>query len=132
MKPSRRPTLRPHQRGATMVSVMLLTVSLLTVAVLVVQSSQRELQQASALVARERATMAAQATIDLGMAHIRQKTEADDLWMDAALVGLNPAGDPEQREDVTKDCIPGTGTAHATGQRNSALAPNRMIRWSPY
>jgi hypothetical protein len=51
-----------------MVSVMLLTVSLLTVAVLVVRSSNRGVSQANALVARERALMAAQAAIELGAA----------------------------------------------------------------
>ena len=44
-----------RQRGATMVSVMLLTVSLMTLGLLVVRSSVREVTQAGQLVARERA-----------------------------------------------------------------------------
>ena len=46
-------TARRLQRGATMVSVMLLTVSLLAVGVLVIRSSTRELDEANAAVARE-------------------------------------------------------------------------------
>ena len=61
-------TRRRTQRGATMVSVMLLTVSLLTVGVLVMSSAQREVTEAGALVARERAVMVAQGAIDLAAA----------------------------------------------------------------
>jgi hypothetical protein len=110
-----------RQRGATMVSVMLLTVSLLTVAVLVVRSSNREVHQANAVVARERALLAAQATIELGAAHYRMALELDTTALDAALVGYNPAGDPTVCDAANRDCIPGGGgdpNVPATGQRN--------------
>lgn len=113
---------RGRQRGATMVSVMLLTVSLLTVAVLVVRSSQREVQQANAMVARERALMAAQAAIELGAAQYRQAMEIDPTTtLDLALAGYNPSGDPTVCSSVDQDCIPGGGgdpSVPATGQRN--------------
>lgn len=108
-----------------MVSVMLLTVSLLTVAVLVVRSSNREVQQANAVVARERALMAAQATIELGAAQYRLALELDpQAALDLALAGYNPAGDPTVCSSVAQDCIPGGGgdpSVPATGQRNRYL-----------
>jgi hypothetical protein len=110
-----------RQRGATMVSVMLLTVSLLTVAVLVVRSSNREVHQANALVARERALMAAQAAMELGAAQYRMALQLDQGALDAALIGYNPAGDPTVCSSVEQDCIPAGGgdpAVPATGQRN--------------
>ncbi len=106
-----------------MVSVMLLTVSLLTVAVLVIRTSNRELTQANALVARERATMAAQAAVDLGAAQLREAITQGDFEMvvNQALVGYNPGGDPSVCVSVYEDCIPGGGGADgvpATGQKN--------------
>ncbi len=107
-----------------MVSVMLLTVSLLTVAVLVVRSSNREVTQANALVARERALLAAQATIELGAAQYRLSilTQEDkDAVLDTALLGYNPPGDPSVCSSAFEDCIPGGGgdpSVPATGQRN--------------
>ena len=50
---------KARERGATMVSVMLMTVSLLTISVLMIRSSKRELNQANAIVARDRALEAA-------------------------------------------------------------------------
>jgi hypothetical protein len=113
-----------RQRGATMVSVMLLTVSLMTVAVLVVRSSHREVSQANALVARERALMAAQATIELGAAQYRQAINiagSPSMVINPALIGYNNAGDPSVCSSVFEDCIPGgNGDANvpATGQKN--------------
>lgn len=115
---------RGRQRGATMVSVMLLTVSLLTVAVLVVRSSNREISQANALVARERALMAAQAAIELGAAQYRQainQAGSPTTVINPALVGYNNPGDQSVCSSVFEDCIPGgNGDANvpATGQRN--------------
>ena len=112
------------QLGATMVSVMLLTVSLMTVAVLVVRSSNREVSQANALVARERALMAAQATLELGAAQVRQQinnTGAASVVINQALVGFNAAADQTTCSTVFEDCIPGgLGDANvpATGQKN--------------
>ena len=107
-----------------MVSVMLLTVSLMTVAVLVIRSSNREVSQANALVARERAMMAAQATLELGAAQIRQQINdsgAASVVIDQALQGFNNPGDHSQCSSVFEDCIPGgLGDANvpATGQKN--------------
>jgi hypothetical protein len=116
--------IRRRQRGATMVSVMLLTVSLMTVAALVVRSSNREVSQANALVARERALMAAQAAIELGAAQYRREinlTQAPQQVLNQALTGYNNAGDQSVCASVFNDCIPGgNGDANvpATGQRN--------------
>jgi hypothetical protein len=116
--------IRGAQRGATMVSVMLLTVSLLTVAVLVVRSSSRELSQANALVARERALMAAQATVELGAAHLRMaigEAGSPQLVINQVLQGYNNGGDSSVCASVFEDCIPGgNGNAEvpATGQKN--------------
>jgi hypothetical protein len=113
-----------RQRGATMVSVMLLTVSLLTVAVLVVRTSNREVSQANALVARERALMAAQATIELGAAQYRQAINlagSPSVVINPALIGYNNPGDQGSCSSVFEDCIPGgNGDANvpATGQKN--------------
>jgi hypothetical protein len=107
-----------------MVSVMLLTVSLLTVAVLVVRTSNREITQANALVARERAMMAAQATVELGAAQYRQAINlagSPSLVINQALIGYNNAGDQSACASVFEDCIPGgNGDAGvpATGQKN--------------
>jgi hypothetical protein len=108
-----------------MVSVLLLTVSMLTVALLVVRSSSREYQQAGALVARERALMAAQATIDLGATRYRTALEGDGGIVNGALTGMYVAGDPTQCESVDEDCIPGLGDAPATGQKNHLLGAGR-------
>jgi hypothetical protein len=117
-------TIRRHQRGATMVSVMLLTVSLLTVAVLVVRSSNREVSQANALVARERALMAAQSAIELGAAQYRQainQAGSPQVVLNAALIGYNNPGNQAVCASVFEDCVPGgNGDANvpATGQKN--------------
>ena len=116
--------MRARQRGATMVSVMLLTVSLLTVAVLVVRSSHREVSQANALVARERALMAAQAAIELGAAQYRvviNQIGSPQLAINPALIGYNNPGDPTTCSSVFEDCIPGgngNSQVPATGQKN--------------
>lgn len=115
---------RRRQLGATMVSVMLLTVSLMTVAVLVIRSSNREVSQANALVARERAMMAAQATIELGAAQMRQaisQAGSATIVINQALIGYNNPGDQSVCASVFEDCIPGgnaNGNVPATGQKN--------------
>ncbi len=105
------------QRGATMVSVMLLSVSLMTVGLLVVRSSVREVEQAGQLVARERALMAAQAAADLAAA---QYLRLDGVGLDAALVGYNTQGGASCT-DPCLDCIPDAANV-VTGQRNEVLA----------
>ncbi|WP_255215770.1 hypothetical protein [Pseudenhygromyxa sp. WMMC2535] len=124
MRRQRGATTMRRQRGATMVSVMLLTVSLLTVGVLVVRTANREVSQANALVARERALMAAQATVDLGAAQLRDAINqgaAMQTVLDQALIGYNPAADPNACASIFEDCIPGgdgSGDAPGTGQKN--------------
>ncbi|PRQ08760.1 hypothetical protein [Enhygromyxa salina] len=115
---------RRRQLGATMVSVMLLTVSLMTVAVLVVRSSNREISQANAVVARERALMAAQASIELAAAQLR--TQINDagsaqVVVNQALTGYNNPGDQSVCTSVFEDCIPGgngNNQVPGTGQKN--------------
>lgn len=99
-----------------MVSVMLLTVSLLTLGLLVVRSSSREVTQAGQLVARERALMAAQASLDLAAAQYVRMNNAD---LDVALAGTLPQGN--SCSDPCRDCIP-DATNIVTGQRNEILA----------
>jgi hypothetical protein len=107
-----------------MVSVMLLTVSLMTVAVLVIRSSNREVSQANALVARERALMAAQATVELGAAQLRVAIDtagSAETVLNQALIGYNNPGDASVCASVYEDCIPGgnaNGDTPATGQKN--------------
>ncbi|MEX1365827.1 MAG: hypothetical protein AB1Z98_22050 [Nannocystaceae bacterium] len=107
---------RSRQRGATMVSVMLLTVSLMTLGLLVVRSSVRDVTQAGQLVARERALVAAQASLDLAASQYLAMRE-DDL--DVALAGTLPQG--ANCSDPCGDCIP-DANAVVTGQRNEILA----------
>jgi hypothetical protein len=107
-----------------MVSVLLLTVSLMTVAVLVIRSSNREVSQANALVARERGLMAAQATLELGAAQLRQAINTGGnapMVINQALVGYNNAGSQEVCSSIFEDCIPGgngSAAVPATGQKN--------------
>ncbi|MCA9707962.1 MAG: hypothetical protein KDK70_19070 [Myxococcales bacterium] len=104
-----------------MVSVMMLTVSLMTVGLLVVRSSVREVTQAGQLVARERALMAAQATLDLAAARY---VTADRDVVNAALAGTLPQG--ADCSDPCSDCIP-DATTIVTGQRNDLLAGGEQV-----
>lgn len=105
--------IRRTQRGATMVSVMLLTVSLMTVGLLAVRSSVRDVTHAGQLVARERALVAAQSALDLASAQLITTTD-----LDAALQGYAPQAGA--CSDPLADCIPDLAVA-ATGQRNDLL-----------
>lgn len=106
-----------RQRGVTMVSVMLMTVSLMTLGLLAVRSSVREATEAGQLVSRERALMVAQAAVDLASAQYVQY-EPDEI--DAALVGFNGQG--AACSDPLADCVPGLDPESVTGQRNDVLA----------
>jgi hypothetical protein len=108
---------RRAQRGATMVSVMLLTISLLTLGLLVVRSSAREVTAAGQLVARERALVSAQSALDLAAAQYLALGPAD---LDVALLGAFPQG--ATCDDPCRDCIPDPAIV-ATGQRNDLLVP---------
>ncbi len=105
-----------------MVSVMLLTVSLLTVGVLVMKSSHREVTEAGALVARERAMMVAQASIDLAAARLRDELRnAVDptAYLGTQFTGYEPQANPAVCDDPFKDCVPGQGAnVPLTGQKN--------------
>ncbi|MEM6290146.1 MAG: hypothetical protein AAGA54_02745 [Myxococcota bacterium] len=114
--PNLRARLR-RQRGATMVSVMLMTVSLMTLGLLAVRSSVREATQAGQLVSRERALMVAQAAVDLASSQYVQYGEDQ---IDQALAGFNSQGGA--CSNPLLDCIPGTDPNYVTGQRNDVLA----------
>lgn len=126
------PKARQH-RGATMVSVMLMGVSMLTVATLVMRSAHRDSQRAVASVAREQATMAAHASVELAAAHYRktyfETPEDGAALLTGALAGSNPPSDTrfctrdlESSDGPDKDCIPGSATdSPRTGQRNGTL-----------
>jgi hypothetical protein len=103
------------QRGATMVSVMLLSVSLITIGLLAVRSSVREVTQAGQLVARERALMVAQAAVDLATT---QYLNLGRLELNASLAGYNPQG---SCANPCGDCIPDAADV-VTGQRNEVIA----------
>lgn len=106
---------RHRQRGATMVSVMLLTVSLMTVGLLAVRSSVREVTHAGQLVARERALVAAEAALDLARA---QYLAMDETELNAALQGFSPQ--VGTCSDPCGDCIP-DATIAVTGRRNDLV-----------
>lgn len=121
-------------RGATMVSVMLVSVSMLTVATLALRASHRDSRRAKVGVAREQALMAAHASVELAAAHYRRRLfhpqNPDAQALSSALVGSNPPSDPRWcTRDLSKgapdsDCIPGVGEGSPrTGQRNSTLNP---------
>lgn len=112
---------------------MLTGLSMMTVATLVMRSAYRDTQRATANVAREQATMAAHASVELAAAHYRQKyfttpSDGPEL-LTQALEGSNPAPDPKfctrsltAVDGPDKDCIPGSGAnSPRTGQRNGAL-----------
>jgi hypothetical protein len=104
-----------RQRGVTMISVMLMTVSLMTLGLLAVRSSTRDATAAGQLVARERALMVAQAAVDLAAA---QYMGMNDAQLDESLVGYNPQAGA--CTDPCGDCIPDPAT-FPTGQRNELL-----------
>ena len=117
---------RTRQRGATMVSVMLLTISLMTVALLVVKTSSRELTETNAHVARERALMASHAAVDLAVAQIRADIQAGGTQDPVDTLNLLLPGQASSKDCSAKptsgDCIPGQGsTATLTGMRYEAL-----------
>lgn len=113
---------RARQRGATMVSVMLLTVSMITVGVLVMKTSSRDIEEAGTLVARERALMSAQAAVDLAAAHYRVEMENDPNIITTHLAGYSPQANADICDNPLADCIPGAGpTSPWTGQRNSVI-----------
>ena len=95
---------RRAQRGATMVSTTLLSVSLLSASMLLVRQATRNANESGAVVARERALMAAQGAVQLAAAYYREDAEIDPTAIDIALVGSYGTGDPTKCDDLNKDC----------------------------
>ena len=120
------PASRRRQRGATMVSVMLLTVSLLTVGVLVVKSATRELDQSNAIVSRERALLSAQAAADLAAIELRELNAAGALNTQLAGYFANDCqAHPLTPGATPNDCRPSDAPASSaetgSGIRNAGL-----------
>ncbi|WP_244923682.1 hypothetical protein [Enhygromyxa salina] len=92
-----------------------------------IRASNRELSQANASVARERALMAAQASVELGAAHLRQaitQTNNAQQVINTALAGANASGDQSACMSIYDDCIPGgSGQPNVpqSGQKNRAV-----------
>ena len=113
-----------RERGATMVSVMLLTVSLLTVGVLVVKSATRELDQSNALVSRERALLSAQSAVDLASTELKGM---DAAQLSTQLTGFHAnscAEHPLTPGSGITDCRPvdtATSSQSVTGVRSRAI-----------
>lgn len=115
---------RRAQRGATMVSTTLLSVSLLSASMLLVRQATRNANESGAVVARERALLAAQGAAQLAAAYYRQEAEVDEFAIDNALAGSFPSGTESECIDIYRDCIPASGAsadAPVTGQRNHSL-----------
>ncbi len=114
---------RRRERGATLVSVSLLSVALVSASLLLVRQANRSATESGVVVARERALMAAQASAELATAYYRELAEADTTYMSQALTGSYPASDPTKCVDIARDCIPGgfgtskTAGVPATGMR---------------
>ena len=112
------------QRGATMVSTTLLSVSLLSASMLLVRQATRNSNESGAVVARERALLAAQGAAQLAAAYYREKAEVDETILDIALTGSNNPGTQNKCTELSQDCIPGnalTNQVPTTGQRNELL-----------
>lgn len=110
---------RSAQRGATMVSVSLLSVAMVSASLLLVRQANRSATESGVVVARERALLAAQAGAELATAYYRERQENDQTAVTTAITGIRPASDPDRCESRLEDCIPGlSGTnAPTTGIR---------------
>ncbi|MCA9649361.1 MAG: hypothetical protein KC501_05600 [Myxococcales bacterium] len=93
--------MRAEERGATVVSVLLLVLALSTLGLLSLRSSGRELRAAGAQVARERARVAASAGIALAWVRLESLGPGQ---LDAVLAGSRPQG--PSCGDPCRDCIP--------------------------
>lgn len=108
------------QRGATLIGVLLLVMALSTLGLLGLRSSARQLDEAGAQVARERASHAAETA--LALARLRL-AELEDAQRDAVLMGSRPQA--PACTDPCRDCLPAgaevlTDHADAAG---TCLAP---------
>lgn len=115
-----RATRRARERGATMVSVSLLSVALVSASLLLVRQANRSATESGVVVARERALMAAQAAAELATSYYRERVEDDPQALDTVLAGSYPASDITKCVDLLQDCIPGDAAANAvptTGYR---------------
>lgn len=112
---------RSSERGATLISTLMLVVALSTVALLGMRTTMRETQSTGGLVARERALMAAQAAADLAAAQYRDDTST----VSSSLVGYGS----RSCSDPCGDCIPGDATTrgNTSGFRNHILSDGAKV-----
>jgi hypothetical protein len=111
-----------------MVSTTLLSVSLLSASMLLVRQATRNANESGAAVARERALMAAQGSVQLAAAYYREAAEDDANILDVALAGSFNSGQNTVCKEIDRDCIPGNrfdSDVPTTGQRNSHLTQGR-------
>lgn len=110
------------ERGATLVSTLMLVVAMSTVALLGMRNSMREITQSGSLVAQERALMSAQAAIDLAAVQYR---DATDAMISGALAGSGT----RDCSDPCGDCVPGDADTGGTevGQRNHILSQGAPV-----
>lgn len=115
------------QRGATVLSTLLLVVAMSTVGLLAMRNTSREVVQSGQLVARERALLVAQAAASLAASQYAGQFSAD-----GGLLGNSPSINTALTGQgntlgcsACGDCIPGVNYGAATtetGQRNRILA----------
>ncbi len=109
------------QRGVTMVSTMLMTFSLLTLGLLAVNNASRQVVQAGQSVARERASLAAQAAVNYASARLLA-LQSEDL--DYVLAGTNSGGGYTDCSHECANCLP-TNDGVVVGIRNDALSTSQ-------
>jgi len=116
--------LRHAQRGATMVSVSLLSISLVSASLLLLKQANRSATESGVVVARERALLAAQGAAELAIAYYRARGSDQPELIDDALRGFHPASDPKTCADIKRDCVPGNAQmpdVPTTGMRAEVL-----------
>lgn len=122
-----RSAIRRGERGATVVSTLLLVVAMSTVGLLAMRNTSREMVQSGQLVARERALMVAQAAVSLAGSQYAAVYAGDGGVMGES-PGLNQALAGQSTPGCDRDCgdcIPGSAVGShytETGQRNRILA----------
>lgn len=129
-----RPDRYRRQRGATLLSVLLLMVAMSTVGLLAMRTTAREVVQSGHLIARERALTVAQAASAMAGAKLAAAytlsggspgTAGSSAAIDSALAGQGNPGCT-----ACGDCIPGQnygGSPTETGQRNHLLASGAAV-----
>lgn len=116
--------LRYAQRGATMVSVSLLSISLVSASLLLLKQANRSASESGVVVARERALLAAQGAAELAISYYRARASDEPVLLDNALRGYHPPQDFRTCTDIKRDCIPGSAQfvdVPTTGMRAESL-----------